>query len=157
MGWCVVGLIWMFAGVIIISSFTAAITSSLTLGGLQGPVQGPADLARARVGTVDSSTTAEYLAARHIAFARYSNPLDALRALEAGALDAVVYDAPILRFDIHAGFNGRLRVLPSTFERQYYGIALPNGSPLREEINRALLARVEAPEWAGVLARYLGR
>jgi polar amino acid transport system substrate-binding protein len=68
-----------------------------------------------------------------------------------------VYDAPILRYDVRQRFGGVLRVVPAVFERQYYAIALPAGSPLRERINRILLARIATPEWQALLQRYLGR
>lgn len=157
LGGRLVGLVWMFTAVVIISSFTAAVTSSLTLGQLQGPVQGPEDLANVRVGTVANSTSAAYLDSRHIAFAPFDTPLEALQALQRAEVSAVVYDEPILRYDIKNDFQGELRVLAGTFERQYYGIAIPGRSPLREPLNRALLARITAPEWQAVLARYLGQ
>jgi ABC-type amino acid transport substrate-binding protein len=40
---------------------------------------------------------------------------------------------------------------------QDYGIALPQKSPLREPINRALLEIIDSPAWQGTLAQYLGR
>jgi ABC-type amino acid transport substrate-binding protein len=152
-----VSMIWMLAGIIVITSFTAVVTSSLTLEELQGPVQGPDDLESARVGTIASSTSSAYLTSHHIPFRAFATPLDALHALEHRQLDAVVYDAPILGYEITNHFHGMLHVLPTTFDQQYYGIALPAGSPLREPLNRALLARITAPAWQAVLARYLGR
>jgi len=56
----VVGLLWMFASIIIISGFTGAIASSLTVGQLEGAVQGPADLPKVSVGTVTGSTSEAY-------------------------------------------------------------------------------------------------
>ena len=51
----------------------------------------------------------------------------------------------------------RLNVLPGSFERQDYGIALPGGSPHREVINRALLESLREPAWEELLFRYLGK
>jgi ABC-type amino acid transport substrate-binding protein len=149
-----VGLIWMFVSVIVISSFTAAITSSLTINRMQGPVQNPQDLSDVRVGARTGSTAADYLASRHIAFVGYTTAADALTALNAGELDAVVHDAPILRYEIKQQFHGHLRVLPDTFERQYYGIALPPNSPLREPLNRLILSRIYSPQWEELLKSY---
>ena len=55
-----VALIWMFTALIVVSSFTAAITTTLTVGTLQGAISGPDDLPQARVGSVPASTSAEY-------------------------------------------------------------------------------------------------
>lgn len=153
----VVALIWMFTALIVISSFTASITASLTVGALQGSIQGPSDLPRARIGSVPRSTSAAYLDARQLPFTSYSTPDEALQALARDDVDAVVYDAPILRYEVRQRFGSTLVVLPTVFDRQYYGIALPTGSALREPVNRALLRRIAMPEWETLLARYLGQ
>ena len=46
-----IGLIWMFAAIIIISSFTAAIAASLTVSELGSDVENPNDLPNVRVGS----------------------------------------------------------------------------------------------------------
>ncbi len=156
LGGRLVALVWMFAALIVVSSFTAAIAASLTLGALQGDVRGPDDLPRARIGSVPASTSAQYLDWRQLPFRAYGTPEAALAGLSSGEVDAVVYDAPILRYLVRQRFGGALQVLPGAFERQYYGIALPTGSPLREPINQVLLRRIAMPEWQSLLQRYLG-
>jgi polar amino acid transport system substrate-binding protein len=54
-------------------------------------------------------------------------------------------------------FKGTVEVLPATFERQDYGIALPASSDLRESINRVLLDTIHRNAWEDVLYRYLGQ
>jgi polar amino acid transport system substrate-binding protein len=151
-----VALVWMFTALIVISSFTASITASLTVGTIQGRIAGPDDLPEARIGSIPASTSAEYLDWRQLPFTAYDAPEEALQALARNDVDAVVYDAPILRYEVRQGFGENLRVLPGVFERQYYAIALPEGSALREPINRVLLARIAMPEWQNLLQRYLG-
>ena len=56
-----IGLVWMFAGLFIIASFTAAVTSALTVTQLKSRIAGPADLSRVKVATVEGSTSAKYL------------------------------------------------------------------------------------------------
>ena len=48
----VIGVIWMFAAVVLIALFTAQVTSSLTVTSLTGRIRGPADLAHVKVGTI---------------------------------------------------------------------------------------------------------
>ncbi len=151
-----IGLVWMFAGLFIIASFTAAVTSALTVTQLKSRIAGPADLARVRVATVAGSTSAKYLNSRHISFKQHPNVHDALVALNGGASDAVVYDAPILRHEVHRNFTGELFVLPVTFERQDYAFALPSDSPIRERVNQIVLRQIGDPEWRHTLADYLG-
>jgi len=152
-----VGLVWMFAALIIIATFTGAIASALTVSQLEGPVSGPEDLVKVRVGTVAASTSAAYLQARHVASRPYRTAAEGLAAIHAGEIDAFVYDAPLLRYLANTEMRGQVWVLPVTFERQDYAIALPSGSPLREPVNRALLKRIGQPAWQETLYRYLGR
>ncbi len=153
----VVGLIWMFMAIIVISSFTAAIASSLTVSHLETRIGGPDDLVHVAVGTVPATTSARYLEGHHVGFRGFPTVEDALTALAHGEVDAVVYDVPLLKYLSQRDWPGRIRVLPGTFERQDYAVVLPEGSPLREPINRALLRTIQAPEWGDRVADYLGR
>jgi ABC-type amino acid transport substrate-binding protein len=152
----VLGLIWMFATIIIISSFTASITSSLTISELSSNIRNPEDLGEVRVGTVEGSTSARYLEERTVDFRGFDGISEALYALARGDIDAVVYDVPILRYLINENLKGRVMVLPGTFERQDYGFCLPDGSELREEVNRFLLKEIQSPDWKRTLFGYFG-
>ncbi|WP_197530773.1 transporter substrate-binding domain-containing protein [Bythopirellula polymerisocia] len=151
-----IGLIWMFAGLFIIASFTAAVTSALTLTKLESRIAGPADLSRVNVATVEGSTSAQYLRARHITSYKYPDVGAALRALQNEACEAVVYDEPILRYEVYRQFSRDIIVLPVTFQRQDYAFALPSGSPLRERVNQVILRITGSPDWSDLLAGYLG-
>ena len=150
-----IAVVWMLSGILIISSFTATVTSALTVGQLRARISGPSDLPRVRVATVADSTSQAYLRARHIRHQGFSELADALAALDAGEVEAVVYDAPLLRFETVHDYP-RLHVLPGTFERQDYAIAMPSNSPLREQVNRAVLRVISKPSWDETLADYLG-
>ncbi|WP_274600223.1 transporter substrate-binding domain-containing protein [Thiocystis violacea] len=156
LGGRLVAMVWMFAGILIVSSFTAAITTALTVGELGGKVRGKDDLPRARIATVADTTSAQYLTDARLKFHAKPSLEDALDALAGGTVDAVVYDKPILSYQIHRQFDDRLRMLSVRFERQDYGIALPSGSALREKLNQALLESLHDPAWDELLFRYLG-
>lgn len=151
-----IALVWMFASLIAISTFTAAIASSLTLNQLESVVRGPEDLPGVIVGSVPGSTSARYLESRGIETRYFSNPSAALAGLAVREVQAVVYDAPILQYGIRQRFASRLQLLPHTIQRQDYGIALPQGSELREPINRVLLETLRTPAWQEIQQRYLG-
>ncbi len=151
-----VALVWMFAAIIVVSGFTATIASSLTVSQLESKVSGPGDLPYVRVGSIPNSTSAAYLEEQMVSFSNYETPLLGLQAVARGEIEAFVYDAPILRHLTKGKLSGRVRVLPVTFFRQDYAIGLPQGSGLREPINRALLEEIQSPEWGDILKRYLG-
>lgn len=156
LGGRIVGLVWMFAAMIVASSLTAAIATSLTVGQLQTQIHGFADLSGARVATVADSAAADELAARGIGYTRYPDLDAALSALEKGSTDAVVYDAPLLKYTVLRGHADNITVLKHTFGRQDYAFAMPQGSALKETLDRAILRYLQSPEWTQLRTHYLG-
>jgi ABC-type amino acid transport substrate-binding protein len=153
----IVGLIWMFVSIVTISGFTAAIASALTVSQLDTAVSGPDDLPNVRVGSISNTTSGNYLKRNHIVFHSYESPAAGLEGLANDEIDAMVYDAPILRYLANRHHRGVLTVLPQTFERQDYGIGLPTKSPYREEINRVLLEELNKAWWNDAQFQYFGR
>lgn len=152
-----VGVIWMFAGVITISGLTASIASTLTVSQLESPIRGPQDLpSLGKIGCVRGSTGEAYLREQRLPYEAFPQAERALEALSGQKVRAVIYDAPILKYLALNSFEGQISVLPVTFERQDYAIALPLGSPLRKEINRSILERLSSEDWDDALYKYLG-
>ncbi len=150
-----VALVWMFASLVIISGFTAAITTTLTVGSLAVPVKGPHDLHAVKTGTVSGSTSMLYLEEKYISFQEFETIQDVFQALQRGSIDAVVYDEPIMRYLTASGDFKGIRILEQSFRHEYYAIALPTGSPLMEKVNRSLLQYTASEEWRMTLFRYL--
>ncbi|AHF04673.1 ABC transporter substrate-binding protein [Marichromatium purpuratum 984] len=151
-----IGLVWMFTSVVVVSSFTAAIASSLTVGELGQNVSGLSDLYGKRVVTAEDSTSARFLDQKLVRYRSVADVSEALDALAAGQADAVVYDLPILRHLVSSEHAGELRVLPGILLRQDYGIALPPETELRETVNRWILRMIQSPEWTPMIEGYLG-
>lgn len=68
----------------------------------------------------------------------------------------MVYDAPLLTYAVNRNHAGTLTVQPREFERQQYGIGLQLDTPLRQDLNRTLLALIERGELDRITQRYLG-
>lgn len=149
-------LVWMFSSLLLVSVIIAGVASTLAASKIDPLVKGPEDLARARIGSIESSTSDQYLKERRIQSHYYPSILKALEALQQGEIDAVVYDAALLRYLIHQHFNRDLRLYEGLFELQYYGIAFPENSPLREPVNRVMLKITEGDEWQNTIESYLG-
>ena len=156
LGGRILGLIWMFVAIIIISSFTAAITSSLTVTQLSSVIKGPQDLPKVTVGTIANTTSESYLQQNYISYRSFESPQEGLTALKGKKIQALVYDAPILRYYINQNYIGTLEVLPYRLLRQEYGIALQQDSPLREQIDVALLKEIREKRWQDKITQYLG-
>ncbi|MEO8809382.1 MAG: transporter substrate-binding domain-containing protein, partial [Rhodanobacter sp.] len=152
----IIGLFWMLAALIIVSFFTASITSALTVGQLSDRVGSAADLGGMRIASVPSSTSANWLAGQKFGYTKAQDVDAALGDLAAGRVDAVVYDAPLLRWDIQQHYQGKLKVLPLVLERQDYAFALPTGSRLREPVDTSLLQLINAPDWPARLKKAFG-
>jgi ABC-type amino acid transport substrate-binding protein len=152
----VVALVWMFSSVVLVSLFTGAIASVLTVNELGYAVDGPEDLPRVRVASVGDSASGTWLEAKRIGFVSYPDVLSALEALSGGEADAVVYDRPILTYLAHQDGTGQVHVLPRKFALHHYGFALQPGSELRESINGAILTHVRRREWRDTVHEYTG-
>ena len=79
-----------------------------------------------------------------------------MEAVAFGEVRSFVYDRPLLRYLVENQYSNSVELVPSTFGRQDYGIALPPGSELREPLNRALLTYLSTDEWEALQRRWLG-
>jgi ABC-type amino acid transport substrate-binding protein len=138
-------IIWIIFGYLGFVWFTAIVSSTVTVSRLTGSITGPDSLAGHRVGTVRRSTSAEWLT-ENVPGAKillYNVVDKAYEDLIKGEIEAVVYDAPsVLYFSSHKG-KSLTQPVGQVFHMEEYGIAIPQGSPLREKINQALLALFE--------------
>jgi polar amino acid transport system substrate-binding protein len=135
-----VAILWMVVSIVLIAYFTAAVTTEMTVKSLTGDISGPGDLPGVKVGTVAASTAETWLRKNKAKVSSYSDVATAIAALNSGEVKAVVYDAPVLRYHLSKKIGTRLRLVGPIFEKQSYGIAVQQDSPLRVPINRALLA-----------------
>ena len=134
----VVGLVWMFVSLFLISYFTASVTTALTLQSLEGGINGPQDLPRKVVASTTGSTAAKFARRQGATVREVGKDIsEGYRLLKAGAVDAVVFDAPVLQY-YSTTKDTSLRVVGQVFEPERYGIAMPHGSPYRKKINEAL-------------------
>ena len=153
----VIGVIWMFAAVVLIALFTAQVTSSLTVTSLTGRVRGPADLAHVKVGAIQDSPAQAVLRAKFgVSAAGCPGFREGLEALDRGDIDAFVGAEPVLRYEIANNFPGRLAVVGEPFMRVDYVFAFPLGSEMRKQVNRVILSYIETDEWRDLLRQYLG-
>ncbi|MBL4768387.1 MAG: transporter substrate-binding domain-containing protein [Rhodobacteraceae bacterium] len=150
------GVLLVVSSLFVVSIFVAKITAAMTVAALNGTVNSVNDLHRQRVATIENSTAAQYLTRRDIVFRAYPGLEPMLRDFEAGKIEAVVFDAPILSYyATHEGINFA-SMAGSVFRRENYGIIFPTGSPLVEDVNLALLSLRENGAYDELYTRWFG-
>ncbi len=151
----IVALIWMLFSIIFIASFTANITTSLTINVLKGKVHGLNDLYNARVGSVSQSEGFDFLTKQGIAVIPFEGIQDGLAAVASRKIDAFVLNEQVLKYQTKKEFPGRVQVLPGIYDEYFVSIALPQNSSLRKPINTALLKLMKTKNWTEIRNRYI--
>lgn len=151
-----IATVWMFAAILIISTFTGMIASSLTESRLGGAIRNADDLASARVGSIAGSAAEDWLNRTGVGFRRFPSIDAGLDAVAGGQIDAFVYDRPLLSYLLRQQYGNRLKLVPGSFGREDYAIALPQQSPLREKINESLLRRIDSQPYNALVKQTLG-
>ena len=153
----VFALIWIALGTLVFASFTASIASSLAVNELRGEIAGPTDLPGHRVATVERSPGETYLATIGVGPVVVSEIDQAYVLLEEGEVEAIVFDAPVLRFHAAREGAGRVTTVGPVFEKVQYGLVLGQGdSELRERLNLALLDLIESGVYRQLHDRWFG-
>ncbi|MGH1330310.1 MAG: transporter substrate-binding domain-containing protein [Paracoccaceae bacterium] len=150
------GVLLVVSSLFFVSIFVAKITSVLTVNAIQSSVNEVNDLYGKRVGTIEGSTAANFLEARDLRFSGYGDLQQMLSGFEAGELDAVVFDAPILAYYAHTTKGPAAQLVGPVFLRENYGIALPSGSALAEPINQSLLKLREDGTYTRIYRKWFG-
>lgn len=133
------------------------ISSDITLYKIQNTISGPEDLVSRRVGVLTGSTAEEYIQETNMRAAySYATINEAIQSLEAGGVDAVVHDRPILKYFQKHEAQDRVQVLDAVFDKQHYAWAMAPNSFLQESVNQALLTLEENGTIARIYQHWFG-
>lgn len=151
-----IGLVWMFAAIITISSFTASIATSLTVSSLDSRIRNIDDLKGEKAGTVVKSSSATFLKSHHLKFHEYLTIKEAIKALNQGEIDFLIYDRPILSYFIHQmGLQKDILLIQKSIHPQYYGFSSAKGSTIFESLNPEILEFTSSSHWEAEVKRYI--
>lgn len=116
------------------------------------------DLAGHRVGTRTGSTSEAYLKEHHADAEIVSFPgiIEAYMDLQAGRVDAVLYDVPNVRYYTTQDKATDLKTVGEVLQGEQYGIAFPKGSGLVEPVNQALRTLRENGTYDRLHAKWFG-
>lgn len=148
--------LWMLTSFVFVTYYTAQLTAFLTVQQFQGKISSPADLPGKAVATTHGSAAARFLTLQRAKVIETAHVGQAYAALLDKRVDAVVMDAPVLLSLAEGAGRGKVRIVGSVFHREDFGIVYPQGSQLRERIDRELLRLREDGTFARIHERWFG-
>ncbi len=153
----VFALVWIALGTLVFASFTASIASSLAVNELRSEISGPQDLPGHRVATVTRSAGETYLSTVGVGSVPVDDIDQAYSLLAEGDVDAIVFDAPVLRFHAAREGQGEVATFGPAFEKVQYGLAVSeDDAEFRELLNLALLDLIESGVYGQLHDRWFG-
>ena len=150
-----VAVAWMLGSLVLVSLLSTSIVAQVTAQRLSGSDNvRPADLIGKRLGAVASSSGAEYLLASGRAYTRYPSLGDALDALAAHKVDAVINSVGALEYAIANRYRNSIELQRGLLAPAFMGVALPPHSPLKAPLDQSLVRITTGAEWRAVEAAY---
>jgi polar amino acid transport system substrate-binding protein len=153
-----IAIVWMLSSVILVSLLSTSLVSRLTAERVESGAGGAAvDLAGKKLAAAVHSSGAEYLDELHLPYTKYQNLPEALDALANGQSNAVVNSMGALQFFISKRYAKLLQMPQGLLAPAYMAVALPEHSPLKKPIDRALMKITAGAEWRSLEEHFFGR
>ena len=152
----VIAFAWMIGGIVLVAAFTSVLTATMTAERITGTIHGPRDLPNRVVGCQAGAVTVGVIRQRGGVPQEFDNINEALDALQLGMVEAVVGENQQLMFLVAQPQRADIRLVGPIFESFDFGIALAAGSPLREDLNTAILRMREDGTLDRIKEEWLG-
>ena len=118
-------------------------------------IKGPADLKGKVVAVKLGTATVEYVESLEPKkIVKFPNIDQAYLEVATGGADAAMHDTPNVLYYIKEAGNGRVKAVGPDVKAAQYGIAFPQGSPLRDKVNIALLQMMEDGAYAKLYRKW---
>jgi len=116
-------------------------------------------LAGKTIGVKIGTTTVDYLRDNvpQAKLKLFPNIDNAFLDLATGRVDAVVHDTPNVQYYANTAGKGRVKVSGTLISGEFYGIGLPKGSELTQEINQGLAAIRANGVYNAIYAKWFGQ
>ncbi|MFY0675008.1 MAG: transporter substrate-binding domain-containing protein [Bacteroidia bacterium] len=151
-----VGLVWMFGSLIMISYFTASIASALTVSQIGDNINSPSDLKNISVGVVKGTISETYLSEHRIDYHTANSFEELVKQLENKEIDALLSDYPLIKYYMNSNKKNKLRMLPHKLNEFFYAFAISEKFKDDEVLNRTILEYIESEQWQDELYNYFG-
>jgi ABC-type amino acid transport substrate-binding protein len=144
-------------GVVLVAQLTATVTSSQIIARFQSEIRGPADLPGKTIAATPGTIAGDYLTGLGLPFTRITTPDEGIRMLTQGEVQAVVLNSAALQYLAAKRGKGVLQVVGPIFRNYKIGFVVREGSPLRKQINEALLAMYADGTYEDIYAKWFSR
>ncbi|MGE0219500.1 transporter substrate-binding domain-containing protein [Mycolicibacterium sp.] len=152
----VLTVLWAFAGIVFVSFYTANLSATLTVTRLDAKINGPTDLYGKAVATVAGTTASEFLNGMGIDATETVTIEESYDLLRNDGYDAVVFDAPVLRYYVAHRGEGVAVTAGPVFQEEDQGFVLAAHSPLRKPINQILYQMREDGTYSLIKDKWFG-
>ena len=156
----IIAVFWMIFGVVLVSAFTATVTSSMASTQLSNNIQSISDFNHLSCGALRGSLSSQILRRIGVMTHEYENIPDAFEDLAAGKIEAVVGDRNTLAYVRHefAARKPPVRINIPAFRLREAFLAIPirEGHEDYKQINQAMLQFTMSEEWLELLRHWTG-
>lgn len=145
-------LMWLSLGMV--GYMYGNITTALTVAELDDGIENLADLNKMKVGTINGTTSSDFLVENDIKYINFSSAEEGLDAMASGELDAFVYDKPILQYYTGKDKYSEIVLSDKEFMEQTYGFVLNKDSEYSDGLNKSIMGTIRGDEWEGIMNKY---
>ncbi len=111
------------------------------------------DISNELVGVTIGSTSEKFTVKNNIPHRSYPVIEDVYSDLKSGEIDIMIHDLPVLEYYIKTTWN-EYELVGNVFQKEKYGILMPENSNLKEDINRSLLEIKDSDTYEEILQKY---
>jgi polar amino acid transport system substrate-binding protein len=134
----------------------AQLSSAITLQTLHSDITDHRDLRDRLVATVEGTTSVTALEKIGAVVVPVKSIDQAYKKLLKKEVNAVVFDSPTILYYARNEWVGSVSVVGPLFDIQYYGFLFPEGSALREPVNRTLLKLRKNGQYDRIFNKWFG-
>ena len=153
-----VAIIWMMSSLVLVSLLSTSLVSRLTADRVEASnLAASIDLNGKKLAAVAHSSGAEYLDQMHLPYTKYKDLPEALNSLANGQSNVVVNSVGALQYFVAKRYAKVIEVPQGLLAPAHMAIALPEHSPIKKPIDRALIRITNSPEWRTLEERFFVR
>jgi polar amino acid transport system substrate-binding protein len=153
-----VAALWMISSLVLVSLLSTSLVSRLTAERVEARnFAASIDLGAKKLAAVSQSSGAEYLDQLHLPYAKFKDLPEALDSLANGPSTAVVNSIGALQYYVSLRYAKSIEIPQGLLAPAYMAIALPEHSPIKKPLDRALIRITNTPEWRSLEERFFSR